>query len=101
MLPGLRDGTAAGQASDTPASTSGSRRGRLPVAAWIALASAGWLAVTGPEKLIGVVPLRYPGALRRVYPGFMQLTAFMSMNLDRHLNAFAQLYRLKGLLKDS
>ena len=45
------------------------------------------------QNLIGVVPLRYPGALRRVYPGFMQLTAFMSMNLDRHLNAFAQLYR--------
>ncbi|HPU51994.1 MAG TPA: polyhydroxyalkanoate depolymerase [Burkholderiaceae bacterium] len=45
------------------------------------------------QNLIGVVPLRYPGALRRVYPGFMQLTAFMSMNLNRHLNAFAQLYR--------
>jgi poly(3-hydroxybutyrate) depolymerase len=28
--------------------------------------------------------LRYEGALRRVYPGFVQLAAFMSMNLDRH-----------------
>ena len=45
------------------------------------------------QHLIGVVPLRYPGALRRVYPGFMQLTAFMSMNMERHLNAFAGFYR--------
>jgi hypothetical protein len=28
------------------------------------------------------------GAMRRVYPGFVQLSAFMSMNLDRHKNAF-------------
>jgi poly(3-hydroxybutyrate) depolymerase len=39
------------------------------------------------RRLIGIVPLRYRGALRRVYPGFVQLTAFMSMNLDRHLGA--------------
>jgi poly(3-hydroxybutyrate) depolymerase len=39
------------------------------------------------RNLIGVVPLRYPGALRRVYPGFVQLAAFMSMNLDRHVRA--------------
>ncbi len=38
-------------------------------------------------NLIGTVPWRYKGAHRRVYPGFMQLTAFMSMNLDRHINA--------------
>src|SRR5712691_6405159 len=35
------------------------------------------------QNLIGIVPLRYTGALRRVYPGFVQLAAFMSMNLDR------------------
>src|SRR3954451_9892787 len=34
------------------------------------------------KKLIAKVPWRYPGAFRRVYPGFMQLTAFISMNLD-------------------
>src|SRR6266481_6473938 len=39
------------------------------------------------QNLIGVVPLRYPGALRRVYPGFLQLAAFMSMNLERHVKA--------------
>ena len=39
------------------------------------------------RNLIGVVPLRYEGALRRVYPGFVQLAAFMSMNLDRHVKA--------------
>ena len=39
------------------------------------------------KNLIGSVPWRYKGAHRKVYPGFMQLTAFMSMNLDRHINA--------------
>ena len=39
------------------------------------------------NNLIGRVPWRYKGAHRQVYPGFMQLTAFMSMNLDRHINA--------------
>ena len=45
------------------------------------------------DNLISRVPWRYPGALRRVYPGFLQLTAFMSMNLDRHKQAFRDLYR--------
>lgn len=45
------------------------------------------------KNLIGVVPWRYKGAGRRVYPGFMQLTAFMSMNLDKHLNAHIRQYR--------
>lgn len=44
------------------------------------------------QHLIGTVPLRYSGALRRVYPGFMQLMAFMSMNLDRHLDSFRSLF---------
>ncbi len=39
------------------------------------------------EKMIGVVPWRYRGAGRRVYPGFMQLSAFVSMNLDKHIAA--------------
>lgn len=45
------------------------------------------------ENLIGVVPWRYMGAGRRVYPGFMQLAAFVSMNLDKHLNAHVRQYR--------
>jgi hypothetical protein len=55
------------------------------------------LATTKPiqwfeKKLIGRVPLRYRGGTRRVYPGFLQITGFMSMNLDRHVNAFLDLY---------
>jgi poly(3-hydroxybutyrate) depolymerase len=44
------------------------------------------------RNLISRVPLRYPGAMRRVYPGFLQLMAFMSMNLDRHLDSFRSLF---------
>ena len=39
------------------------------------------------RHLIGSVPWQFPGAFRHVYPGFMQLSAFMSMNLDRHISA--------------
>ncbi len=39
------------------------------------------------QNVIATVPLNYPGALRRVYPGFLQLTSFITMNLDRHVNA--------------
>ena len=45
------------------------------------------------RNLISVVPLRYPGAHRRVYPGFMQLSAFMSMNLARHMRAHQDLFQ--------
>lgn len=45
------------------------------------------------EKMIGVVPWRYEGAGRRVYPGFMQLSAFVSMNLDRHVTAHLKQFR--------
>ena len=38
------------------------------------------------------MPLRYPGAFRRVYPGFVQLAAFMSMNIERHVKAHKELY---------
>jgi poly(3-hydroxybutyrate) depolymerase len=44
------------------------------------------------NNLIATVPYRYPGAGRRVYPGFVQLMAFMSMNMDRHLKAHQELY---------
>jgi poly(3-hydroxybutyrate) depolymerase len=44
------------------------------------------------QNLIATVPLRYPGAFRRVYPGFVQLAAFMSMNIERHLKAHRELY---------
>ena len=44
------------------------------------------------KNLISTVPLRHPGAGRRVYPGFVQLSAFMSMNKERHVNAFKDYY---------
>ena len=44
------------------------------------------------RELIATVPARYPGAGRRVYPGFMQLTAFVSMNLGRHVGAHLDLF---------
>jgi poly(3-hydroxybutyrate) depolymerase len=44
------------------------------------------------QNLIARVPARYPGASRRVYPGFVQLAAFMSMNIERHINAHRELY---------
>ena len=45
------------------------------------------------ENLIYRVPLRYPGGGRRVYPGFIQLSAFMAMNLPRHFGQFRKLYQ--------
>ncbi|WP_372527730.1 polyhydroxyalkanoate depolymerase [Piscinibacter sp.] len=55
------------------------------------------LATTRPiewfeKNLISRVPWRHRGAGRRVYPGFVQLTAFMNMNKERHLNAFRDYY---------
>jgi poly(3-hydroxybutyrate) depolymerase len=44
------------------------------------------------RTLTASVPLRYPGAFRRVYPGFVQLVAFMSMNIERHVKAHKELY---------
>ena len=45
------------------------------------------------QNLISTVPLRHPGAMRRVYPGFLQLSAFMSMNPERHMNSFKGMYK--------
>jgi poly(3-hydroxybutyrate) depolymerase len=39
------------------------------------------------RKVIDLVPPHYPGAMRRVYPGFLQLGGFMSMNPDRHVQS--------------
>ena len=39
------------------------------------------------HNVIQRVPQNYPGAGRRVYPGFLQHTGFTAMNPDRHLNA--------------
>jgi poly(3-hydroxybutyrate) depolymerase len=39
------------------------------------------------KNMIHGVPPLYPGAFRRVYPGFLQLASFMGMNLSRHVDA--------------
>jgi polyhydroxyalkanoate depolymerase len=44
------------------------------------------------RNAIATVPLRYRGAGRRVYPGFLQLLAFVRMNPERHRRAFKRLY---------
>lgn len=45
------------------------------------------------SNMIGVVPMKCEGAGRRVYPGFLQLCAFMSMNVDRHTKSFVEMFR--------
>src|SRR5262249_60311233 len=45
------------------------------------------------RRVIETVPARYPGAFRRVYPGFLQLAGFMTMNLDRHVTAHIDLFK--------
>ncbi|MBI2733672.1 MAG: polyhydroxyalkanoate depolymerase [Aquabacterium sp.] len=44
------------------------------------------------ENMIHKVPWTQRGAGRKVYPGFVQLTAFMSMNRERHIKAFEEMY---------
>jgi poly(3-hydroxybutyrate) depolymerase len=39
------------------------------------------------HNVIERVPVKYPGYMRRVYPGFLQHLGFVAMNPDRHLNA--------------
>ncbi len=39
------------------------------------------------------VPCYHPGAFRHVYPGFLQLTGFMTMNLDRHVGSHMKFYK--------
>jgi poly(3-hydroxybutyrate) depolymerase len=45
------------------------------------------------HTVITTVPARYPGAFRRVYPGFLQLAGFIGMNLDRHVAAHWRMFR--------
>jgi polyhydroxyalkanoate depolymerase len=45
------------------------------------------------RNVITTVPMRYAGARRPVYPGFLQLASFVTMNLDRHLSAHRELYQ--------
>jgi polyhydroxyalkanoate depolymerase len=70
-----------------------------PVDTRIAPTRVNQLATTKPirwfeETLIATVPGRYPGGGRKVYPGFLQLAAFMSMNLKRHAAQYRSLFEL-------
>jgi poly(3-hydroxybutyrate) depolymerase len=44
-------------------------------------------------KVIHRVPMRYPGFMRRVYPGFLQFAGFVAMNPDRHVESHVQYYQ--------
>jgi len=44
------------------------------------------------SHVISKVPFPHPGFMREVYPGFLQLHGFMSMNLDRHIEAHKNLF---------
>lgn len=68
-----------------------------PIDCRVSPTSVNTLATSKPiewfeSNLISTVPWRLKGAGRRVYPGFVQLSAFMSMNQERHANAFREYY---------
>jgi len=44
------------------------------------------------RNVVVPVPPPYPGMFRKVYPGFIQLTNFISMNLEKHLAAQHELF---------
>jgi len=50
--------------------------------------SIGWFE----RNVVLTVPFPHAGFMRPVYPGFMQLTGFMTMNLERHMNAHVELF---------
>jgi poly(3-hydroxybutyrate) depolymerase len=50
-------------------------------------------------SVITRVPFNYPGFMRPVYPGFLQLAGFIGMNLERHIDSHIELY--KNLVNDA
>ena len=44
------------------------------------------------RNCIVTVPFPYPGVGREVYPGFLQLSGFMAMNFDKHVNAHVEMF---------
>ena len=45
------------------------------------------------KNMVGRVPGRYPGAGRFVYPGFLQLASFVSMNPEKHTQSHHDLFK--------
>jgi poly(3-hydroxybutyrate) depolymerase len=50
------------------------------------------------DNCIHTAPYPYPGFGRKVYPGFLQLSGFMAMNIDRHVDAHVEMFNhlIKG-----
>lgn len=44
------------------------------------------------KNCIAHVPFPHPGVMREVYPGYLQLSGFMAMNIDRHLEAHWEMF---------
>jgi polyhydroxyalkanoate depolymerase len=69
-----------------------------PIDARVSPSAVNELATSRPiewfeQNVIATVPGRYAGGGRRVYPGFLQVSAFLGMNLPRHVRSHMQLYR--------
>src|SRR5207302_5723400 len=45
------------------------------------------------QNVIATVPMIYPGSGRKVYPGFLQLAGFMTMNLGDHLVSHWEMFK--------
>jgi poly(3-hydroxybutyrate) depolymerase len=45
------------------------------------------------QNVIATVPMNYAGVNRRVYPGFLQLTGFMTMNLGNHMMSHWEMFK--------
>jgi len=45
------------------------------------------------NNVIATVPMNYPGAGREVYPGFLQLAGFISMNLSDHMMSHYEMFK--------
>lgn len=45
------------------------------------------------QNVIATIPMSYPGAGRRVYPGFLQLAGFMTMNLGNHMISHWEMFK--------
>jgi len=44
-------------------------------------------------NVIATVPMNYPGAGRKVYPGFLQLAGFLSMNIESHMMSHYEMFK--------
>jgi len=69
-----------------------------PIDTRMAPTAVNTLAVERPlswfqQNVIATVPMNYPGSGRKVYPGFLQLAGFMSMNLGNHMMSHWSMFR--------